>query len=54
MVGPIIVMAGLYGGPPIEQFVDLLPAGYELTDQKVTHGLFDLQALVYERRDEAG
>ncbi len=52
--GPIIVMAGLYGGPPIEQFVDLLPEGYELTDQKVTHGLFDLQALVYEQTGAEG
>ena len=42
------------GGPPIEQFVELLPAGYELTDQKVIHGLFDLQALVYERTGAEG
>ena len=52
--GPIIVMAGLYGGPPLEQFVDLLPEGYELTDHTEIHGLFDLQAQVYQQTDAEG
>jgi hypothetical protein len=47
---PIIVVAYVPATPVVEQLVDHLPEGYELTDSKVVPGLFELQALVFEPR----
>jgi hypothetical protein len=52
--GPIIVMTFEPLQPATERFLELLPEGYELTERKRTLGMFNLQALVYERAEVAG
>lgn len=48
--GPIIIISGVPQPAPVLEVVDLLPAGYEATDEERIGGLFEVQAVVYERR----
>lgn len=52
--GPIIVMTSEDMAPATKQLIELLPEGYELTDTTRTLGTFDLEALVFERTEDAG
>jgi 4-amino-4-deoxy-L-arabinose transferase-like glycosyltransferase len=52
--GPIIVMTFETLQPATKELIELLPDGYELTDRKRTLGMFNLEALVFERTEAAG
>jgi hypothetical protein len=47
--GPIIVLAGVPAPPEIDEVVGLFPEGYEPTVTYTIGGLFDVEAVVYER-----
>jgi 4-amino-4-deoxy-L-arabinose transferase-like glycosyltransferase len=47
--GPIIVVAGVPAPPEIDEVVGLFPEGYEPTVTYTIGGLFDVEAVVYER-----
>ena len=52
--GPITVIAFSPQHTETQEFIDLLPPDYVLTDTKHVDGLLDLQALVYERTAPTG
>jgi 4-amino-4-deoxy-L-arabinose transferase-like glycosyltransferase len=52
--GPITVIAFRPPAAEVTELIEHLPPDYGLTDRVVIQGLFDLQALVYERSAEPG